>query len=132
LPPPAIRNPKSEKSFLPALRLESDIDDRGWEMLRQETVSQFETILVVIGALAGEAVEEFDRKMTELCAGRFTLITLDLSQVPSMNSAAIGKLLSFRKRLLDQQKSLRIHGLSDGLRKLLHVLKLDELFDITK
>jgi anti-anti-sigma factor len=101
-------------------------------MLRQETVSQSETILVVIGALSGEAVEEFDRKMGELCAGRFSMITLDLSQVPTMNSAAIGKLLSFRKRLLEQKKTLRIQGLSDGLYKLLQVIKLDQLFDIRK
>ena len=60
------------------------------------------------------------------------MITLDLSQVPTMNSAAIGKLLSFRKRLLDQQKNLRIQGLSDGLYKLLQVIKLDQLFDIIK
>jgi anti-anti-sigma factor len=101
-------------------------------MLRQETVSQSETILVVIGALAGDAVEEFDRKMSELCAARFAMITLDLSQVPTMNSAAIGKLLSFRKRLLEQKKILRIQGLSDGLYKLLQVIKLDQLFDIRK
>ncbi|MGO9308647.1 MAG: STAS domain-containing protein [Spirochaetia bacterium] len=101
-------------------------------MLRQETVSQFETILVVSGALAGEAVEEFGRKLTELCAGRFSIITLDLSQVPSMNSAAIGKLLTIRKRLLDQQTSLRIQGVSPGLYELLHMIKLDQLFDIRK
>lgn len=101
-------------------------------MLRQETVSQFETILVVIGALAGEAVEEFDRKMSELCTGRFSIISLDLSQVPSMSSAAIGKLLTFRKRLLDQQINLRIQGVSPGLYTLLHMIKLDQLFDIRK
>jgi anti-anti-sigma factor len=101
-------------------------------MLRQETVSQFETILVVIGALAGEAVEEFDRKMSELCAGRSSTITLDLSQVPAINSAAIGKLLAFRKQLLNQQKSLRINGLSNGVYNILHAIKLDQLFEINR
>ena len=41
-------------------------------MLCQETVSQFEMILVVSGDFSGEAVEQFDRKLSESCAGRRT------------------------------------------------------------
>jgi hypothetical protein len=46
--------------------------DGGGKMLCQETVSQFEMILVVSGDFSGEAVEQFDRKLSESCAGRRT------------------------------------------------------------
>jgi anti-anti-sigma factor len=100
-------------------------------MFRQETVSNDETILVIGGPLAGEDVAEFHKKMEALCAGRSMTITLDFSQTPTLNSAAIGKLVLFRKKLADQGKRLQIRGCSDGLLKIFRMIRLDKLISIT-
>jgi anti-anti-sigma factor len=100
-------------------------------MFRQETVSNDETILVIGGPLSGEDVAEFQKKMEALCAGRSMTITLDFSQTPTVNSAAIGKLILFRKKLADKGKSLQIRGCSDGLLKIFRMIRFDKLIRIT-
>ncbi len=101
-------------------------------MFRLETVPNGEAILVVGGPLSGDAVSEFQRRMEELCAGRFIRVTLDLSQTPTVDSTALGKILFFRKTLVDQGKTLQINGCSDGLFKLFQIIKFDRLIPITK
>jgi anti-anti-sigma factor len=111
---------------------EHPISGRRCRMFRQETVPNGEAILVVSGPLSGDAVSEFQRKMEDLCAGRFTTITLDLSQTPSIDSTALGKILFFLKRLTEQGKILKINGCSDGVYKIFQIIKLDRLIEINK
>lgn len=101
-------------------------------MLRQETVSSREVILIVGGALSGLFVEEFHEKMEELCAGRFQKVTLDLGSVPSINSAALGKLLYFRKKLDEQGGTLQIGACSEGVLRILKAIRFDQLIPIRK
>jgi anti-anti-sigma factor len=101
-------------------------------MLRQETVSSREVILVVSGPLSGDAVTECHGKMEELCAGRFQKITLDLSQVPSINSSALGKMLLFHKKLVANGGTLQIKGCNEGLYKIFQAIQFDKLFQIQK
>ncbi len=101
-------------------------------MFRQETVSNDETVLVIGGPLSGDAVAEFQRKMEALSASRFLTITLDLSQTPTINSEALGKLLVFRKKLIELGKTLQIRGCSDGMYKIFQMIQFDKLMSITK
>ena len=101
-------------------------------MLRQETVSSREVILIVDGPLTGPAVEEFQQKMEELCAGRFQKITLDLAQCAAINSAALGKFLVFRKKLDEAGGTLRVSRCSDGLYRVFTAIKFDKLFPIRR
>ena len=101
-------------------------------MLRQETVSSREVILIVGGALSGAFVEEFHEKMEELCAGRFQKVTLDLAGVPSINSAALGKLLYFRKKLDEKGGTLQVAGCSDGVYRILTAIRFDQLIPVRK
>jgi anti-anti-sigma factor len=101
-------------------------------MFRQETVSGGETILIVTGPIVGDVMAEFTKKLEALGASRSTTVTLDLSQVPAMNSAAIGKLLSLRTRLVEQKRVMKIHGCSDQLWTIFKMIKLDTLIPIEK
>jgi len=101
-------------------------------MLRQETVSSREVILIVSGPLSGPAVDEFQVKMDDLCSGRFLKVTLDLSQSPSINSAALGKLLMFRKKLEEQGGILQIAGCSDGIYRVFKAIKFERLIPVQK
>ena len=101
-------------------------------MLRQETVSSREVILIVSGPLSGAAAEEFHEKMEDLCSGRFQKVTLDFSQSPSINSAALGKLLFFRKKLDEKGGTLQIAGCSEGIYRILKAIKFDQLIPVRK
>jgi len=100
-------------------------------MLRQETASQDEVVLIVTGSIFSEDGIEFEKKMDSLCESRFPTITLDLSAVPSITSGAIGKLIQVRKLLLEQKRKLQIHGCSDALLRIFRMIRLDTLIEIT-
>lgn len=101
-------------------------------MLRQETVSSREVILIVSGPLAGPAVEEFSQKMDDLCSGRFARITLDLAGCPSINSAALGKMLFYRTKLDQGGGLLQVAGCSDGIYRVFTAIRFDRLIPIRK
>jgi len=101
-------------------------------MLRQETVSQDEVVLVVTGSIYSDDGIEFEKKMDDLCNSKFQTITLDLSAVPSITSGAIGKLIAVRKHLKEQNRIIRIRGCSDTLFKIFQMIRLDTLLEITK
>jgi anti-anti-sigma regulatory factor len=110
----------------------ADNDFEGVCMFRTETVSGGETILIVTGPVLGDTAVEFGQKIEALIAGRSSTISLDLSQVPAMNSQAIGKMLMLRGRLFEQNRVLRIQGCSDALLGLFKMIKLDSLIPIEK
>ncbi len=99
-------------------------------MFRQETISRYEAVLVISGPLSGDAVSEFQMKMEKLSAGEFLTISLDLSEATSISSAALGKVILFRKMLRDQGKTLKIDGCSKELYTMFKQLQLERLIDI--
>jgi anti-anti-sigma regulatory factor len=99
-------------------------------MVRQVSVSRIETILVVEGPLAGDAVEELNRTLSELAKGSLLTITLDLSHTTGVNSAAIGKLLLFSRKLAEQRKTFQIQGCSTELFRVFKALQFDKLMKI--
>ena len=101
-------------------------------MLRQEMISESETRLVVGGPLYGEAASEFEKRMEALYKSTYLTITLDLSMAVGITSNAIAKLVSVHKRLLAQNRSLRINGCSEVLYRIFQKIKLDALIQITR
>jgi CheY-like chemotaxis protein/anti-anti-sigma regulatory factor len=99
-------------------------------MFRQETISRDEAVLVVSGPLTGDAVSEFQTQMEKLSAGSFRTISLDLSEATSISSAALGKVILFRKMLREQGKTLRIERCSNELYAMFKQLQLGKLIDI--
>ena len=89
-------------------------------------------MLSIAGSLSGETTTEFHRQVEELAAGSNTIITLDLSRTESINSSALGKILLFRKKLAEQQRTLQIRGCSDPLFKTFQMIKFDTLISIAK
>jgi ABC-type transporter Mla MlaB component len=95
-------------------------------------VSENETRLILSGPLYGEAAAEFEGKLETLCNGMFATITLDLSMAVGITSAAIAKLVSIQRRLLAQNRSIRINGCSEVLYGIFAKIKLDTLIQITR
>jgi anti-anti-sigma factor len=101
-------------------------------MTTRSSASRDETLLVIKGPLSGSAVDAFQARMEEAVrVGSFT-ITLDLSEVPAINSAVLGKLLMFRMRLAETGRTLRIRGCDDGIYRMFRMLRIDTLIPVTK
>ena len=101
-------------------------------MFERRNPSKSEVVLEVNGALSGETTNEFHRQIEELSAGDWTTLTLDLSKTTTINSSALGKILLFRKKLAEQQRTLQIRGCNEALFKTFQMIKFDTLISIRK
>jgi anti-anti-sigma factor len=101
-------------------------------MFERKDLSKDEVLLNVVGSLSGETTNEFHRQVEELAGGSYVTISLDLSRTDSINSSALGKILLFRKKLAEQQRTLQIKGCSESLLKTFHMIKFDTLISITR
>ena len=101
-------------------------------MFERKRVSRDEVMLTVIGSLSAETTAEFQREVEELTEGDSVTITLNLAGTPSINSSALGKILLFRKKLAEQQRTLQIRGCSENLYKTFQMIKFDTLISIQK
>ncbi len=101
-------------------------------MFERKNLSRDEVLLSVIGPLSGETTNEFHRQVDELVAASYPTISLDLSRTESINSSALGKILLFRKKLAEHQRTLQIKGCSEALYKTFQMIKFDTLISIKR
>jgi len=101
-------------------------------MFEKKDLSKDEVLLTVVGSLSGESTNEFHRQVEELAGGPYVTISIDLSRADSINSSALGKILLFRKKLAEQQRTLQIKGCSESLFKTFQMIKFDTLISITR
>ena len=101
-------------------------------MFERKDLSKDEVLLSVIGPLSGEMTNEFHRQVDELVAASYGVISLDLSRAESINSSALGKILLFRKKLAEHQRTLQIKGCSEALFKTFQMIKFDTLISIRR
>ena len=67
-------------------------------MILKRNASDDEMVLDVSGALSGEPANEFQRSLEALAEESYATITLNFTDVSSINSSCIGKILLFRKK----------------------------------
>jgi anti-sigma B factor antagonist len=101
-------------------------------MFLKREISGDEINLQVTGSLNGEPANEFQKNLEELAVGSHKIITLNLKEVNSINSSSIGKILLFRKRLAEQDRTIQIKGCSDALFNTFQLIKFDKLLTIEK
>jgi anti-sigma B factor antagonist len=101
-------------------------------MFLKKEISNDEINLQVTGPLSGEPANEFQKNLEELAAGSHKIITLNLKEVNSINSSSIGKILLFRKRLAEQDRTIQINGCSESLFNTFQLIKFDKLLTIEK
>lgn len=65
-------------------------------------------------------------------SGSFATVTLNFSEVSSINSSCIGKILLLRKRLSEDGRTIRIQGCSDSLYSTFQLIKFDKLVPIKR
>ncbi len=101
-------------------------------MFERKAVSPEEMRLEIHGPLSGEATNEFHKHLQDLAAENHKIVTLDLSDVSTINSSSLGKILLFRKKLSEEGRTLQIKGCSEALFKTFQMIKFDKLIPIEK
>ncbi len=99
-------------------------------MFLTKEISKEEIILQISGPLNGEPANDFQKNLEELSEGSHKVITLDLSEVNTINSSCIGKILLFRKKLAEQDRTIQIRGCSESLFNTFQLIKFDKLLSI--
>jgi anti-anti-sigma factor len=101
-------------------------------MFSLKEISGQEVELQVTGSLDSRAAEQFQMELKRLADGNHSTITLELSDVPSINSTCIGKILLLRKSLAEQDRSIRIRGCSAALYNTFQLIDLDKRISIER
>jgi len=101
-------------------------------MFQKKETTKGEAILEIHGPLSGDITNEFQKQLQELAAGGNNTITLDLSDVGTINSSSLGKILLFRKKLSEEGRTLQIKGCSEALFKTFQMIKFDKLINIER
>jgi anti-sigma B factor antagonist len=87
----------------------------------------------VIGAIDTEGGAELSNKFAEVANDSSILsVKFDLSEVPTITSAGIGKLLKFFKIIDSRKGKMVIAGISSGLRKQFAEVHLDKIIPVEK
>jgi anti-anti-sigma factor len=86
---------------------------------------------VVSGPIDTEGGKELTAKFMEIVGDpKVKDAIFDLTEVPSISSAGIGKLLAFAKLIGDRGGAIRIQGISDTLRKQFSEIHMDKIVPI--
>ena len=101
-------------------------------MFHRRERSKEDVELQVQGPLDSDTAEEFQKILQDLATSDYKTITLDLSQVPSINSTSIGKILLLRKSLTEQDRQIRIQGCSDALYTTFQLIQFDKQIEIDR
>ena len=101
-------------------------------MFETKQVSREEVMLSVIGPLTAETSMEFHRQLQQLFAGGSPVISLDLTRTESISSAALGKILLFKKKLAENRRTLQIRGCSENLYSTFQMINFDSLISIQR
>ena len=101
-------------------------------MFLRKAASSEEVILEIHGPLSGESTNEFHKHLQEISSEKCATVTLDLLDVNSINSSSLGKILLFRKKLMEEGRTLQIRGCSEALYKTFQMIKFDKLISIQK
>jgi len=93
-------------------------------------IEQGKARIAIVGPIDTAGGPELSAKFAELAKDQSVKrAELDLSEVPSITSAGIGKLLAFHKHF-DQASGLRIIALSPQLEKQFREIHLDQIIPI--
>ncbi len=101
-------------------------------MVTHAAVSEHEVRMEIRGSLQGEIAATFQTELETLLASAYRTITLDLTDVGSISSSSIGRILLSRKKLAEQGRNIRIEGCSDTLLGTLRLIRFDRLVPIRR
>lgn len=88
------------------------------------------TIVTVQGQLVVTNRQEFKQAILDAVEQGSTTVIVDFTEATYIDSSGLGALVSLNRRLRDAGGDLRLVGLSDELRTLFELTRLDALFPL--
>jgi anti-anti-sigma regulatory factor len=101
-------------------------------MIRRMEISANEVVIKITDPTADEVRTDFQKHLDEILQGSWKVVSLDLSDLTAMLSSLLGKILMFRKKTLEEGRTLQIKGCSEELFKVFQSIKLDTVLSIQK
>ena len=86
--------------------------------------------LTLIGAIDNTTADQLKSAFEDVCEEAPDLVRLDLTGVSTINSTGIGKILMLFKAVRKGGGSMEIIGISDNLREIFQLTKLDKVIPI--
>jgi anti-sigma B factor antagonist len=89
-------------------------------------------LVKITGAVDTPAAESLKFELRDILFQKPQKVILDLSNVPTMGSSGIGKILMFFKSLKESNSVFEIKGIHENLYPFFKAVKLDKLFPISQ
>ncbi|MCD6569404.1 MAG: STAS domain-containing protein [Deltaproteobacteria bacterium] len=89
-------------------------------------------VIAITGAVNTDATERLRAELVKIVKQRPENVVMDLSLVPTIGSAGIGKILVFYKELDKNKIGFEIKGIHENLYKIFKSIKLNKIITITK
>lgn len=89
-------------------------------------------VIITEGRIDNEGAAAFQEALDRAFDANIPRISFDLSKISFINSAGIGKLLLFYKRVKNRNGTIVITGLSDDVNALFKAIRLDKLIPIER
>lgn len=96
----------------------------------EEHVQGAVTIIRLVGPLAKEDVDVFASRATELARKTLGRLIVDGSGMGFVDSRGLETLLDISDDLAEGGRTLKLCGLNDTVREVLHITELDRRFDL--
>ncbi len=88
-------------------------------------------LIRISGSVDTEAAEKLRTELAKVIKLNPKKVVMNLSQVPSIGSSGIGKILIFYKELDKQRVAFEIKGIHENIYNIFKSIKLDKLFPIS-
>jgi len=96
----------------------------------QQSGSANTTIIKISGDIDAYHSPKLKEKMEETVKGGFKTIILEFSEVPYIDSAGLGTLVSVLREIRNYQKELKLVGLRKNIKRIFEMTRLDNIFNI--
>jgi len=87
-------------------------------------------IIKISGDIDAYHSPKLKEQMEEVVKGDLKMIILDFSEVPYIDSAGLGTLVSILRDTRNYQKELKIAGLRKNIKRIFEMTRLDNIFKI--
>lgn len=94
------------------------------------TVSAIRVIVSISGDIDAYHSPKLKEEMEKYLTGEAKEILLDLSDVPYIDSAGLGTLVSILRETRNFKKGLKLIGLRPNIKRIFEMTRLDKIFDI--
>ncbi|HNW46901.1 MAG TPA: STAS domain-containing protein [Thermotogota bacterium] len=96
----------------------------------QSKTEEKRVIVYISGDIDAYHSPKLKEEMDTFVNGELSDIALDLSDVPYIDSAGLGTLVSILRETRNAKKALKLVGLRQNIKRIFEMTRLDKIFDV--